>query len=260
MDQYVRTLADPFYPPVQQPKLLDGKVDYSAGIRLRAAGQIICKSDGNATYICILPYVQNSLCWRSADTATQPTPYPSNQGTSTDRGLVQSWRIVGVGAKFSLVNAQLESEGFFEAVRIPYLKGNFVEDSSTYMVDAATGYLESLGTSMPNHSTYMSGKLRDIHRYEFKLNSVDNDHEFVGKASVDLTPMVDRAWDLIVIKITGRVSTVPSVIRYEVICNQEVVYVDGTAAARIMTRSPGMQDVSNYLVKTRYVLPAVQIA
>lgn len=270
LQTYTKSLLDPFDKGMSQPKLLDGKVARSSGIRLRATGEITCNSTGS-TYIALIPGASNVLCWRVDDDPTiaevTPTPFQGHLDTVTDRANVKSTRTVGTALRLSLVNSADQNEGYWEAARIPTSALDFVfTEPDPVGAPGVTNTAVSLtlgALDLSNYQTYLTGKLRDIHRYQFKLNAIDNDINF--SRILTEPPAVDQfiseQWDTIIIKVHGRVEIgAPSMIMYDCISAQEVIYKENTALARLMTTSPYVPQTKSLLTRTRFNPPGVQIS
>lgn len=265
---YVRSLVDPFNLTISQPKLLDGRVDRTAGLRFRTTGDITCKTNG-PTYIALFAGCANVISWVSADTPQVPEGFVNHIGTTADTEVIDSLRIVSTALRLSLVNSSHENEGYWEAARIPHKNTDFIQPTTAVtpggtatanrlMVDPTK--LAAYAEKLSQYATFQSGKLRDLHRHQFKLNSWDIDHDFMQFSNPTNSPGSGR-FDTIIIKIHGRVdATSPSVIHYDSVSNQEVVYNEGTVAARLMTRNVAIDGFDQILQKTNYTLPSVKIA
>lgn len=256
MESYVKSLIDPFTTVVSQPKLLDGTIDRSAGVKFRAAGQITCKNDGTDTIIAVIPGISNNLSWESADATQVPIAYLNHVDTPAAKELILQKRLVGVGVKLSLINSALESEGYWEAARLPIsVNSDFVTlGEDRIHIDPVK--LASYASALPNYNSFQTGKLRDIHRYMFKLNSIENDHDFDNTGA-----LFDKSWDVIVIRVSGRVSTASSsVLRYEIVSNQEIVYKEGTAVARLMGNSMSVETTQKILKQGNSQTPGTIIS
>jgi len=259
LQTYTKSLLDPFDKGLSQPKLLDGKVARSSGIRLRATGEITCNSTGS-TYIALIPGLSNVLCWRTvADPLVPeetPTSFQGHLDTVNDRANVKGVRTVGVALRLSLVNSADQNEGYWEAARIPTSAIDFHVSPTGTQVSMTLGDLD-----LSNYQTYLTGKLRDIHRYQFKLNAIDNDINFSKPSEPpSVTQLVSEQWDTIIIKVHGRVEIgAPSMIMYDCISCQEVIYKENTALARLMTTSPYVPQTKSLLTRTRFNPPGVQI-
>lgn len=261
LQAYTKSLLDPFDKGMSQPKLLDGKVSRSSGIRLRATGEITCNSTGS-TYIALVPGVSNVICWRVNDDPAVPEEVPAAfQGhldTVTDRSNVKGVRSVGTALRLSLVNSADQNEGYWEAARIPTSNVDFSFATGSTAVHMTLGTLD-----LSNYQTYLTGKLRDIHRYQFKLNAIDNDINFSRLSTEPPTvdQFVSEQWDTIIIKIHGRVEVgAPSMMMYDCISCQEVIYKENTALARLMTTSPYVPQTKSLLTRTRFNPPGIQIS
>ena len=269
LQAYTKSLLDPFDKGMSQPKLLDGKVSRSSGIRLRATGEITCNNAGS-TYIALIPGVSNVLCWRvdnnPAEPEVTPSPFQGHMDTITDRSNVKGVRTVGTALRLSLVNSADQNEGYWEAARIPTnaLDFSFTEtDPGPPAVHNTALYMTLGALDLSNYQTYLTGKLRDIHRYQFKLNAIDNDINFATQRTEppEVRNFVSEQWDTIIIKIHGRVEIgAPSMIMYDCISCQEVIYKENTALARLMTTSPYVPQTKSLLTRTRFNPPGVQIA
>jgi len=267
---YTKALLDPFDKGMSQPKLLDGKVARSSGIRLRATGEITCNSQGS-TYIALLPGGSNVICWRVDDDPLVPEVTPATfQGhldTIPDRANVKSYRTVGTALRLSLVNSADQNEGYWEAARVPTSAIDFkftIPDpvgAPTVKNTAVSLTMNELDLS--NYQTYLTGKLRDIHRYQFKLNAIDNDIDFtrILPEPPTVNQFISEQWDTVIIKIHGRVEVgAPSMIMYDCISAQEVIYKENTALARLMSTSPYVPQTKSLLTRTRFNPPGVQIS
>jgi hypothetical protein len=269
LQTYTKSLLDPFDKGISQPKLLDGKVSRSSGIRLRATGEITCNSTGS-TYLALIPGQSNVLCWRVTDDPlvpeATPVPFQGHLDSVNDRANCKSVRTVGVALRLSLVNSADQNEGYWEAARIPTsaLDFKFTEtDPGPPALYNSAVSMTLANVDLSNYATYLTGKLRDIHRYQFKLNAIDNDINFSHLTSEPplINQFVSEQWDTIIIKIHGRVEIgAPSMIMYDCISCQEVIYKENTALARLMTTSPYVPQTKSLLTRTRFNPPGVQIS
>lgn len=266
---YTRSMLDPFETTITQPKILDGSVTRSSGLKFRHTGNITLDSTGAENFIFLVPGLSNVLSWRTPATSTTPsttTAFPTHLGTTTDRANLRRARLVSVGLKLSLLNSSDDNEGYWEAIRIP-VEAQTLTDATApigedYLVSPSTSFSPS---NFANFQTFQTGRLRDLHRFMFKLNSVAPDHPFKEVLPSGSTPAVtdcyDQHFDMIVIRLVGRIDAVtPSMLQYDVVCNQEVVYKDDTVMARLATLNNMLPNMNVLLDKTRFILPAVQFA
>lgn len=102
----------------------------------------------------------------------------------------QQYRIVSQGLRLSLINNSLDNDGWFEAIRVSpgdsthdYLMFNATTPANNVSVKivANPGTIENallMTTDWSMHASYISGKLRDIHKYTFMLHR-DDDGSFI---------------------------------------------------------------------------------
>jgi hypothetical protein len=250
MEEYLVSLLDPFDITIRQPKIDDGRASVSAGVRLRATGTVTIDDANRQMNFYLFPAVANCVSWEE-DIGGKGGPALFPDHVAVDGLTVTNairHRIVSCGLRLELLNASLENDGFWEAARVPVDPSAF-----TIGVDGVckpTGTLPSV-TNLSNHPTYQTGKLRDIHRFQFKLNPENVDVNYS-------TTMIKPEFDMIIIKINGRTAG-NTMIMYNTVSNQELIYKEGTALARLQTPSVIESNISTILSKARYQLPAVQI-
>lgn len=246
----VAILTNPFA-MVSQPKLWDGKKSSSSGIRLRTTGELTLDQAG-PTYLCLVPGHSTCLAWQTAPaTDYYNLPFKGHLGTAVDRANVKLARLVSVGLRLTMINNSDQNEGYWEAARISVQPSDFVVDVATgalrYKLTQPTDPLlvgTGLSGSNPvpnitlsNHLSYQSGKLRDLEKIQFKLNSVDDQHDFAPIFEPPTADMfLDQAFDMILIKLHGRQqNTGATQLMYDAVSNQEVIYLEDTSLARLMT-------------------------
>lgn len=260
MSNYVRSLADPFDLTVQQPKFLDGRIDRSSGVRLRTTGTITCDT-GGFTYICLFAGAGNTICWQTAGTTDGavtldkiPTPFTGYQSVGFNEQAQKASRTIAQGLKLQLMNSADESDGIWEAIRVPRFGGSAITPSNLYQWFLPRADFVSAFADVANNPTYQTGRLRDLHRYMFRTNY--RNHELSFNA---LQNNIDD-FDHVLIRIRGRtVSGQPSVLMYDTVNLVEIEYPAGTAISRLMTYNtvyPNMDEVANRInIKT----PAIRI-
>lgn len=269
MATYLRSVADPFDVAYQQPKFLDGRIDRTAGMRLRTTGTITCETNG-FTYVVLFPGISNVLNWAygansSTPAGNRPTPFQGFAETAPNAASINRYRMITAGLKLSLVNAADNSDGIYEAIRLTNVQtatSFFSQDNNEMVV--ATAFPAAWCNDMANNPTYQMGRLRDIHRMLFRLNWRNSELEYRNGATTvavngGVVPTLTH--DVIVIRVRGRqVASEPSLIMYDTVATHEIEYVEGTALNRLMTYNavvPNMDTMSNRLnLKT----PAIQIS
>jgi hypothetical protein len=278
-DLYLAHL-DPFSNRFNPPKIQDGKATMSSAVKLRMTGQVTLPTTAGAhVTLCLGPglssnfYPHDGLPVLSYD---QPI-YQAHIGTAALRSAIKQMRLVGSAATFSLLNNAEQNEGYWEAVRVPLNWSDISVRASATATDPCTGSLDfsgaiaSAGADFSQHSSYQTGKLKDLHRMQFKLNSTTNEHPFtdvneVGTGVVADVPLatqtrafVDESFDIVLIRVYGRnESTLPSVLRYEIVSNQEIIWKENSQSARMMTRSPALPHMNQLFGQTNYETPAVR--
>ena len=271
----VAVLTDPFA-LVSQPKLWDGKRNSSSGIRLRTTGELSCTQDG-PTYLCLVPGHSTCLAWQT-NPATDywSLPFRGHLATAVDRSNVKLARIVSVALRLTMINNSDQNEGYWESARISVQPSDFTVDPVTgglrYKAIQPTDPMlpgTGLGGANPvpnvvlsNYQTYQSGKLRDLEQVQFKLNSVNTEHEFTPIYDPITADMfLDQTMDMILIKLHGRVqNTGPTQLMYDAVSNQAVVYVEDTSLARLMTNNMKVPHYEFILENSNARLPAEKIS
>lgn len=262
---YTKSLLDPFINSVAQPKIYDGKILRSAGVRFRTTGEVAVES--GITYIVMAPALTAPVTWygnNSSGVWDVRIPDESSIehiGTPFQRSIIDKIRTVGVGLKLNLMNSADQSEGYWEAARYTTNIEDFeIQGDDTGRVKHSNLKI-GVQMELSNEPTYQRGRLNEIHKYMFRLNSNNTEHN-LGKISQQetLSQLLDEDWDMIVIKIHGRVeSGSPSVLNYEIVNNQEVVYKAGTAISRLMTPSPFIPETPTILGKIKIGMPGLKI-
>lgn len=280
---YMEMLINPFSTTISEPKIFDGEIKYTAGLKLRVTGEIEC-STANNTNIIIFPGLTNVMCWcttpDNSDKTASPTTgninidgtlFKSHLSTPEDRKNVRVARLVGAGARFYLANPSDTNDGWFEACRLTshHFAGDsiFKSDTGGNLGQAVLKVLSNDYDLGKNNKTYHSGELKDLKHWIFKLNSEDNDHKFsvVTGLNQTLDPALNNAtaladfdqWDMIFIRIRGRrVPGSPSILRFDSMSNQEVVYSEESMLARLMTDSPRHPNIEGFLEYSRVDKPS----
>lgn len=231
-----------------------------------------------------------------------------NTYTQEKTAAIAKWRLVSQAVRFTLINNADENDGWFEAIRFDltndYGKLNvkhngqgatpgaggsaWVSPGKGAVGGNATGdtfdnIYDNIG-NLVEHPSYISGKLRDIHRYQFQLRAIDSDHDFRNvdrqyyihndarmgdsppEAPVALESLsheakemkdalVDLSYDFIYVRIHGRPAAEgvnPTRIMTHCVANQEIMYEQGSAFSRYHTEtdaSPYFKTVATKLVE-----------
>lgn len=118
---------------------------------------------------------------------------------------ITSWRQVSLGAKLQLLNTDETNDGWFECVRFKMNQDNrqmcitpssasepSTEADDFWFVHPKLGFMKrELDDYMVQEPSYVRGRLKDIHKFDFHLQHFDRDHPFQMLASrVALKDMV----------------------------------------------------------------------
>lgn len=272
---YTRSLLDPFDTTFPQPKLFDGSVTRSSGLKFRQTGNITLDPAGADNFIVVFPGLSNGLAWKIGSGAwVTGAAYPTHLGTTTDRANVRKSRLVSSGLKLSLLNSSDDNEGYWEAIRVPVDQSLTLFDTTApngedYRVRPGDGLFVTTYCTSPvyaNYNTFQTGRLRDLHRFLFKLNSNAPDHPFRDILAATAAPSgandcTDLYHDMVIIRLVGRIDAVtPTMLQYDFIANHEIVYKDDTVMSRLANINTMIPDLPVLLDKTRFILPAIQVA
>lgn len=258
--QQLATYYNPFSTATTNPKIPDGKAYHSAGIRLQAVKEFVM-STGNTLDLLLFPGLSNGLIVAKQDPAsTRYMPYQSHGrfvGNTTlmeqpVETTISSWRVVSQGLKITLTNNSDENDGWWEAIRVqPGFASSFgmvnpEGDGSFYIgttADSADLPAVDVDKQMVENPSYVTGKLRDIHKHLFCLAPQGKDHDFTkilarfSETDAEGYPTAadlnfDFNFDCIYIRIHGRSGATPTRIMTHVVSNQEVIYDEGAQLTR----------------------------
>jgi len=242
------------------PKIPDGKSYHSSGVRLQAVKEFINDTDTTMDFL-LFPGINNGIIMAKANqTNGRYMPYPSHFTTTPGGGggfiqnadtAIDKWRVVSQALKITLINNSDENDGWWEACRVQLPSDNSVFQ----IVDGATANV--VGTAfdadqlpgvdverqMVENPTYVTGKLRDIHRHIFQLAPQGSDHDFNELNTLLSTTdsggsIIDKNFDAIYIRIHGRTGTEsPTRVMLHVVSNQELVYDEAATLCRYHSES-----------------------
>lgn len=270
---------DPFSNRFTPPKIEDGKASMSSAVKLRMAGQVTMPTAAGASVtLCIGPGLSSNFYpvdGLPALNKDEPI-YQAHFGTQALRNTIKQIRLVGTAARFSLLNNADQNEGYWEAIRVPFTWNDISlvarDDPVTEPVTGAldfSGVIAAAGNDFSQHSTYQTGKLKDLHKYQFKLNSTTTEHPFTDPSTIgdglngptepQVRGFIDETFDIVLVRVFGRnEASFPSVLRYEVVSNQEIVWKETSQTARLMTRSKMSPMVNTLLNSSNYDFPGIK--
>jgi len=237
------------------PKIPDGKAYHSSGVRLQAVKEFVNDTTTTMDFL-LFPGINNGLIMAKANqTDGRYMPYPSHavftadgadQWNQNPETAIDKWRVVSQALKITLINNSDENDGWWEACRVQ------LSNSSAIKLDSVStgeiiGTIESptelpgvdVERQMVENPTYVTGKLRDIHRHIFQLSPQGSDHDFneLGAIMTGTTEQQRLLWDsnfdAIYIRVHGRTGTEsPTRVMCHVVSNQEIVYDEAATLCR----------------------------
>ena len=250
---------NPFSTRTTNPKIPDGKCHLSSGLRLQAVKEFTNDATGTMDFLMI-PGLKTGVLAVNTTDATGNMNYTNHADMAGATDLVQAgvnesqinkWRVVSQGLKVTLVNNSDENDGWFEAIRV-----SVTNNSTAFSQDGNGNYIPTGGalpgidetsSSLPEHPSYTTGKLRDIHRHLFQLKPHTDDHDFVTLPSTipqaewevgAKSPILDDSLDAIYVRIHGRAGAeTPTRVMLHIVSNQEVVFDEGNAMSRFMSET-----------------------
>jgi hypothetical protein len=288
----VAALKNPFSTRTIHPKVPDGKTHISSGQRLQAVKTIPAAVGPFVHEILLFPGLNNSVTALASGANTTPATATNvdfgtthaplitgGGGAGTARQsdqsqLICSWRTVSCGLRLNLVNNADSNEGWFEACRVNLCdptKFTVVEPVQTQNSDPVYVAASALSAAqlaevapfntqnMAISPTFISGKLRDIHKYSFTLNPNTNDRPFrpmpAFGSDIPMSSLVDTSMDAVLIRIHGSASTQ---LMAHVVHNQEIIYDENTALYRASTRA-GLNPTAMEISETSNPVQAGQV-
>lgn len=223
-------VKDPFSTATTNPKVPDGKLSLSTGLKLQNRKEVVFGSSDQIGCV-FAPGVNNNVTWYGTNNATvqDPSgatvswvvqPYQdhiawqtvadvSNSGffseVSQFANPAVTWRTVSTGLKIQLTNNSDQNDGWWEAVRIPTSTDAerycLVESDATAqdadnikqgVIAGNNNWLPDLNNeSWVENPTYTSGRLRDLDKHIFCLKCVNNSRNPVNiKGDINFTDAV----------------------------------------------------------------------
>lgn len=198
---------DPFADTTQQPKIPDGAVNASMGLKSQTVDEIT--SVAESLDILLYPGLNSCCliddCTKAGNSRTYYIPGDPaikfgainwsavvdgiTAGSTWSVDNIAMWRPVSVGLQLKLLNADEDNDGWWEAIRV-----NAEFDTNQYRFTtvnngtdrtigtmAPVAKLVSLGgtSSMVNSNSYSTGLLKDLHRVQFECHNKSEDHPFI---------------------------------------------------------------------------------
>lgn len=263
MSNFRATAVNPFAKSNFSARIPDGKCTLSVGTRIQQRKEFVQAGDAAMdvflypginnviTIRNVVPPTNDTYTIAGTQVAFMPSKshgkfaHPdlaqAEYSQSDSSQFINKWRTVSCGANISLVNQSDEDSGWFEAVRCspdaqadPFLWPDTGISTTTGPVATAytgtqdqnlvsyPGY-DTASDNMVNQPSYVSGKLKDIHKYLFALNPHSGDHDFnnVGTGTNNSNDLYDQSHDTIYIRLHGTTGTR---VLIHTSHNQEIMY------------------------------------
>lgn len=195
----------PFSTATSNPKIPDGKITQSTGMRLQAVRGDL---EGEELFIVLFPGLHSHcaiikgttveyMSWSTGikSTSTELT----TKGALTNPGPWAQWRLVSKALRLKCITNDDQNDGFFEAVRFPITEvekgtfihakstastvgGNTVETPKIFHTSIAFRILDEIKKQQNwlLNPSYQSGKIKNLGQYEFRLQPQKNEHDLIG--------------------------------------------------------------------------------
>lgn len=201
--------------------------------------------------------------------------------------LYANWRIVSQGLRLSLLNPAETDDGWWEAARLHVGAdpADYMCMGKDLVLDNTAGVIiphllaqsvASGAVPLVNENSYTTGTLRELKNHLFSLHPIRDDHDFVQPRTtmsldaadsgavdpVDQTvrfvsgkdnaqelvdSMIDKSFDMIVIKIHGRTdATNRTRLHANLVSNQEIIFAASEREARFHTATDTAMDMNEH--------------
>jgi hypothetical protein len=204
---------NPFSKATGQPKIPDGKAGSSLGLKSQQIKELNNSTSFTTLHCLLFPGCGAGLAVYGVDEGGPSAVTNQWLMGYNDHGNVNindltgkvngdsasfttgdnfpKWRVVSQGLMCKLVNPAEEDDGWWEAVRLteendPQNYSLLVKENDTDNAEAAIGpnplYLATLAvTNMVDQKSYTTGRLKDIHKAQFNLHALGEEHDFVDR-------------------------------------------------------------------------------
>lgn len=265
---FKKSRLNPFDKSAIGAKIPDGKATVSNALRVQAVKEFTVPVATGIANILFYPGL-NAVAYMDITTniGTNTLSYANHVRTDIAAFSAQTpgpatflsekllkWRVVSQALRVTMLNNADENDGWFECIRVDPTYADPVEQlrfdlmipgGAVSVRDKAE--IPFISETIPegnwaNHPTYVSGKIRDLHQYMWKLNSISTDHEF---SDMDLSSglnlsnsQIDTHMDCIAIRLHGRKGTgvEPTRVIMHAVSNQELIFDESTVIATTATK------------------------
>lgn len=304
IEAQLKVFKYPMNSDTNAPKIPDGKAMLSAGLKLQQTTELMQVDE--LGHLLMFPGISNGLVFKGMQhtSATAPTGNMMYNGhgvivnvvpqgganlpTETDAvSDERAWRVVSQQVKFTCINGADDYDGWWECVRIPTLtrthrlatveRTKFNDVPNNVEVNSIAPGIDPaapnqvypaipIDSPLVNNVTYCTGKIKDLHRYNFQLLPSLNDNDFVDLGGDTLTKdildsLIDTSFDSWYMRFHGTKATFvtaeqaaanngdlkvgdivrnastpePTTIMVHLVSNQELIYDENSYNSRYHT-------------------------
>lgn len=282
----LRVYQYPMQTDTNNPKIPDGKAAMSCGIKVMAVSTLRLKNNvghllmfpgmNNGLSFYNLDHVDNTMSEgnmgypKHARVTVRKAPIDETTDGLYDPVMNQGemrWRLVSQQLKLTSVNGGDDYDGWWECIRMTCIPSEFQRyttetvtptseegaDPNTYTNvligrDITKDLMKAFPIDSPlvNNHTYCTGKIKDLHRFNFQLLPSLNNHDFVELDNIGNTKynryregLLDKTFDCWYMRLHGTpesggavLNGEPTTIMAHLVSNQEIIYRED----RLMTR------------------------
>lgn len=212
-------MRNPFSTATTTPKVCDGKMGHSVGVREGVAVDV-SDEEGELAFI-LSPGLTSSLCTIAANKTSPEVVYHANSGdaqiSSTGTKTPDNpdrFRLVSAGMRITCINNSENNNGWFEAIRVP-ISFTYSEATASLLADTIViggqpvinSVLENeliRTATWANHPSYVTGKLRNLEKHLFYLQPTgDREVNLLGTPA----DYFDKAFDIVMVRVHAAAST-----------------------------------------------------
>jgi hypothetical protein len=235
LQDHLAVMRNPFSTATTTPKVCDGKIGHSVGVR-EANATTVSSPAGVLHYMlypglgCGLQIIAN-IGGTATSTPPRLAQIQLNGDELTSESLVLNaqtglkkssapdrWRVVSQGLRLTPINNSENNNGWFEAIRVPFafdrasIENTLLLNGATppVAVNAAVCIKNNFegniltSAAWAKHPSYVTGRLRNLEKHLFYLQP-NNDREFVLNVDTPESQM-DPNFDVVLIRIFASAS------------------------------------------------------
>lgn len=259
-------MRNPFSTATTTPKVCDGKLGHSVGVREGTAFQVA--DEGGEIVFILYPGLTSSVCtMTNALLSPVVTDYPNSIDSQAFTGGVKAndnpdrFRLVSAGMRVTCINNAENNNGWFEAIRVPIgfsfsnatgsVFDTVLRDDQPVINPFLENELYKDTNSWANHPSYVTGKLRNLEKHMFYLQPTgDREVNLLASGS----DMFDKNFDIIMLRIHAAASedtTQKLTCMCHVVSNWEYNYDAGNVRSRY--HSPSYNNAMAVLRNDKFI-------